>query len=338
MIDLLNYFSISSQLLLQAARERWLEAEIIADDLNFFEVRSLTKRLFFRNTDFGSNSSFALKMADDKKFTHTLLSRTGFPVPETIYIKKEDQDNLDTILRGFPFPAVLKPIDGAHGEWVVTGIEDQETLTTLLKESLKHSDEVLVQEHVAGDEYRVLVLEGEAFLIIRRDPAHVVWDGAQTIRELIEEANKDPNRWEWYEKPLSYIVADDRVESFLAKSGKTLDTVPEANERVQLLGVSNLGQWGTAENVTNIASPQIKQLCERLAHHFHFGFIGIDVMTKDISSPQTNDFRIIEINATPGIGWHKELFDFDTAGYVIDKLFFDEDDEYDTPQTYVWAA
>ena len=46
------------------------------------------------------------------------------------------------------------------------------------------------------------------------------------------------------------------------------------------------------------------------------------MIASDLETTSCDEVRIIEINATPGIGGHVQLLDFDSAAYVIDRLFF----------------
>ena len=97
-------------------------------------------------------------MADDKKCSDILLERAGFPVPKSVYIAFDDADDISSVVAGLRFPLVVKPVDGAHGEGVVTNITDLKKLTTVAQATLKKSRRIIVQEHVAGHEFRVLVL------------------------------------------------------------------------------------------------------------------------------------------------------------------------------------
>ena len=59
---------------------------------------------------------------------------------------------------------------------------------------------------------RVLVVGDQVIAAARRFPAHVIGDGASTVRALVERANQDPARGEGHEKPMTRIRLDEAAE------------------------------------------------------------------------------------------------------------------------------
>ena len=62
---------------------------------------------------------------------------------------------------------------------------------------------VIVETYLAGDDHRLLVVNGELIAATRRTPGHVVGDGASTVAQLVEVVNSDPRRGVGHEKVLT---------------------------------------------------------------------------------------------------------------------------------------
>ena len=136
-----------------------MEVEIVLADKGIFYIRSKQKEILFKNNDFGGNSSLAKKIVDDKEITHVLLSRFGFPIPGTLYIKKEEYEAYDwSSIGNIRYPLVIKPIEEAHGNGVRMNISSLDALQRKLRESLEAYPKMIVQEQVSGDECRVVVM------------------------------------------------------------------------------------------------------------------------------------------------------------------------------------
>src|SRR6185503_8062786 len=158
-----------------------------------------------------------------------------------------------------------------------------------------------------------------------RIPAHVVGDGRRTIRELIEEANRDPRRGVGHTKILTRLPADERTMAYLERSGRTLDSVPAADERVYLRGTANLSTGGTSIDRTDEMHPDNVTACEMAAGIVGLDIAGIDVLTPDISVPfRENDAVIVEVNAAPGIRMHTHPTEGkprNAAAPILDMLY-----------------
>src|SRR4051794_5937621 len=83
-----------------------------------------------------------------------------------------------------------------------------------------------------------------------RVPAQVVGDGAQTVGNLIELANRDPRRGTGHGRPMSTIEIDAILTSCLKKQELDLESVPEAGRVVLLRDNANLSTGGSAIDVT----------------------------------------------------------------------------------------
>jgi len=314
----MTYFSISSQELVDEAKKMWLETEILIPEKNFFIIKGKWKEILFKSTDFWWNTSLAYKIARDKVLTYKILEKYWYPIPQTQIVKKDEELQL----KNFKFPVIIKPVDESHGNWVKMNIKNEKQLKEELEASFKNYPTMIIQEQVEWDEVRVLVVKWQIIVAINRIPPFVIWDWKSTIKQLIDIENQtNPLRWNWYEKPLSYIKIDDETTKMLDYYNYNLESIPKKWEKVSVRLNSNVWSWWNMKNVTDILHTEIKQMCIDITKKLGFWICGVDLMIKDFSKPIKNNVIILELNATPGIWWDKELTWVNSARRILEILF-----------------
>ncbi|MDV7393729.1 hypothetical protein RZS08_20295, partial [Arthrospira platensis SPKY1] len=151
---------------------------------------------------------------------------------------------------------------------------------------------VLVEEYVAGNEYRATVVGGRCVAVsLRRYPV-VTGDGAATLQALVAQLNQR-NAGHPYLDPLdkAEIMAD-----FLARSGRSWDTIPQPGEQVQL---ANTSYGVDHEDATATAPPALKSCAEAAARAIGLINCGIDIIVDDAGEP-----FVLELNQRAYIGMH----------------------------------
>lgn len=268
-------------------------------------------------------SNIAVDIACDKEDTKDLLEQAEIPVPRGRIVRSEKR--LKEVIERLGFPLVIKPVDGNHGRGITIDINTPEEALAGFKTARKISSRVVVERHVEGDDYRLLVIDHKLVAAAKRSPAHVVGDGTKTIKELIEEVNKDPRRGYGHEKTLTQISVDPLTERILASAELTVDSVPEKGKIVVLKDTANLSTGGTAEDFTDKVHPANVFMAERISRIIGLDICGIDIMTTDISKPLSETRgAVLEVNAGPGFRMHLSPttgLPRNVAAPVIDKLF-----------------
>jgi cyanophycin synthetase len=185
--------------------------------------------------------------------------------------------------------------------------------------------EVIVEEYVHGGDFRLLVIDGKMVAVARREPAHIIGDGTSAIKTLIQKVNSDPLRGFGHEKVLTQIEIDEMTERLLALRGFSLDSRPEAGEKVYLKATANLSQGGTATDVTDEVNPEIRRMAERAARIIGLDCVGIDALAQNISLPLgPSGIKVVEVNAAPGFRMHLEPTNGqprNVAKQMVDMLF-----------------
>ncbi|HPK04284.1 MAG TPA: hypothetical protein PK908_00125, partial [Bacteroidales bacterium] len=140
---------------------------------------------------------------------------------------------------------------------------------------------------------------------LKREPAFVIGNGKNTIKELIDKDNELEIRADTARSPLAKIKLDEDMLDFLHLRGLTPDDIPQDGEKVVLRRVANISAGGVSFNVTADMHPKNIEMAENIAKFLCVTAIGIDVLAQDISKPwDEGNFGIIEINAGPGVFMH----------------------------------
>ncbi|MVY40314.1 acetate--CoA ligase family protein, partial [Escherichia coli] len=134
----------------------------------------------------------AVEIASDKNICNQLLGDLGLPVPQQRVVY--DGEEALSAARRIGYPVVIKPLDGNHGRGVTVNIADDEAVEMACTVANDEGSAVVVESMIAGDDHRLLVVNGELVAAARRVPGHVVGDGVHTISALVEKVNQDPRR------------------------------------------------------------------------------------------------------------------------------------------------
>lgn len=314
--------SMSTIPILQAAHDLNIETTPILDDILLKEISDGYKSTFNRyyvmgcgkgNQITGSISSskdayIAQNIQKDKWSSNTVIQRLNLPIPKWVMITNESE--LEKYWSELEKPIVIKPTGLTGGHGVVVGIhtlkEAKEAFHFALdavksKERAEWQKKIMMQEQVAGEDYRLLVINGKLEIVTKRIPAFTIADGKRTINQLIEDINKDPRRD--ITTPthiLKPIVIDQQLKSLLKEQGYTLESIPDEGTRIEFRKVASMSQGGITEDFTDYVSKEIKYIVETIAQSIHAFVLGIDIICKDISKPLTKENGgILEINTMP---------------------------------------
>ena len=252
----------------------------------------------FNSSMFHTTSSIAMSVARDKVACASVLRQFGVPVPaHALAGSLEDAKHLAAKLG---YPVVVKPSNKDGGVGVSAGLQHEGQLVDAWHEAIKHSSLILVEKHQAGEDYRLIVLDGKLIWAVGREPAGVTGDGHRSVRELVDCANRDPRRGYHPDASLRPIKLDDEAAGLLIEQNCTLDSIPEAGRFIRLRRAANLSSGGTPKVVTDQVHPDNKALVERAVTAIGLDLGGVDMIIPDIAvSWRDSGAAIIEINGQP---------------------------------------
>jgi cyanophycin synthetase len=294
----------STGAIVRAAEARGIPARRLTDgSLVVLGHGSRARRIWAAETD--RTSAIAESIAQDKALTKSLLATVGVPVPEGRVVESAEAAWAAALEIGVP--VVVKPKNGNQGRGVSVALRTREAVMAAYDFARAQEDEILVERHVEGCDFRLLVIGGRLIAAAWRVCPSVVGDGKHTIAELVEIENQDPRRGEDHATCLSKMRLDEIGREMLATQGLTVDSVPAAGRSVLLRRNANLSTGGSAIDVTDEVHPLVAERAIDAAAMVGLDVAGIDVVATRIDQPlDVTRGAIVEVNAAPGLRMHLE--------------------------------
>ena len=275
-----------------------------------------------------ATGAIAESIAQDKELTKKLLDAAGVPVPQG----RSVVDPIDAWAAALEIglPVVIKPKDGNQGKGVTVNVTTREQLDAGFRAASEFRDDILVERYLPGHDYRLLVVGDKMVAAARREPPQVIGDGKHTVRELVDEVNRDPRRGDGHATSLTKIRFDDIALGTLVQQGMNADSVPALGQRVVLRNNANLSTGGTATDVTDDVHPEVAERAIAAAHMIGLDICGVDLVADSVLKPMEDvGGGIVEVNAAPGLRMHlAPSFGKPRAigEAIMDTLFKDGDD------------
>ncbi|MGY8524824.1 cyanophycin synthetase [Paracidovorax citrulli] len=262
---------------------------------------SRQRRIQAAETDM--TSAVAESIAQDKELTKDLLHAAGVPVPQGRSVRSAEE--AWEVAQRIDAPVVVKPRDGNQGKGVAVRIRTREEIFAAYEVASDISRDVIVERYIPGHDFRLLVVGNQLVAAARRDPPQVTGDGVHTVRELVEEVNRDPRRGEGHATSLTKIRFDDIALATLAKQGLQADSVPAKGTRVILRNNANLSTGGSATDVTDDVHPELAAQAVAAARMVGLDICGVDAVCETVLKPfEEQAGGIVEVNAAPGLRMH----------------------------------
>ena len=318
----------STRAIVEAAARRGIPALRLTAHASMFQLGWGAKQQRIQATMTSKTSHIAVGIASDKELTKRLLREVGLPVPQGCTVSTFEAA-LAAAQRIGGLVAI-KPLCGNHGKGVTTAVSGAEAVQAAFYRALQFGRQVIVEQHIEGDDYRVLVVGKRVVAAARRVPPEVTGDGHSTVRQLVDAVNADPRRGDGHENVLTKIRLDEVADQELLRQGLDARAVPAAGQAVRLRCNANLSTGGTAQDVTGQVHADTVLACVRAARRIGLDVAGIDLVCADIGLPLAGQGgAIIEVNAAPGIRMHEQpsVGPGRRAGRaIVDGLFAADDD------------
>ena len=250
-----------------------------------------------------TTSAIAEAIAQDKELTKRLLDAAGVPVPQGRPVSDaEDAWAAACELGG---PVVIKPRDGNQGKGVAANVRTRQDVLDAYAAAREVSPKVMVEQCLPGHDFRLLVVGNRLVAAARREPPLVIGDGLSTIRELVEQVNRDPRRSAGHATILTTIRLDEIALVSLVQQGFDADSVPRKGARVILRNNANLSTGGTATDVTDDVHQDLAARAVAAAKMIGLDLCGVDVVCESVLRPlESQSGGVIEVNAAPGLRMH----------------------------------
>lgn len=300
---------LSTQMILFDAIQLGLNVEILDEEDQFLKLWHGDHIEYIKNGNMTSKDNYVIPLAmANKVVTKKILDQAGFPVPAGAEFSNK-KDALRYYGQVASSAIVVKPKSTNFGLGISIFQEpaSQADYEKALDIAFSEDSHVLVEEFVAGTEYRFFILDGKCEAVLLRVAANVVGDGQSTIRELVDQKNQDPLRGRDHRSPLEIINLGDIELLMLEQQGYTPDTVLPEGIQAFLRGNSNISTGGDSIDMTDQMDESYKQLAAAMATAMGAWACGVDLIIPDRTKPASKDepnCTCIELNFNPAMYLH----------------------------------
>lgn len=258
-------------------------------------------RCFSSSTNFSFESLTAYWICGDKHLSSRLLERESLPVPLQRLISANNFKKACEIFSSFSGPVVVKPTWGAHGDGVTIKVESRSEFRRAFVRAARFCDDILIEQYVTGNHWRVTVLSGELIVAWQRVPAQVIGDGISTIGQLVCKSNESIRSLDGFPSAVPLTI-DDNSRRLLFEQGHTLNTVLDDGQAARLQRSCTASLGGRTIDITSRLHPDFLDMAVRAANVTGAKLAGIDFIADDLCvKPVAGQVVINEINTTPAM-------------------------------------
>ncbi|SOC41179.1 ATP-grasp domain-containing protein [Salinicoccus kekensis] len=260
------------------------------------------KKHYFESSLGDKLSPEAFDVCEYKDLTKKYLADAGIKVPKgRVFRTSSNEEEYLSFAESLNFPVVVKPVDGNAGTGVFSNLNSEEELLDVinhLRDEMNYKN-VIIEEFIPGDEFRVLTVDGKLTGAVNRIPANITGNGKDSIKTLIKRKNRTKLKNPSLSK--KRIMIDREVKQNIEKNGYTLDSVLDAGKQLFLRRNSNVSTGGDPVEVTDDLPDKLKEIAEKATQ----AIPGLTVAGLDlIVNPENDEPTVIEVNTKPGIWLH----------------------------------
>lgn len=313
---------LSAKLLKESAKNQNYAVEALKSNDEFFTLTSNSgTKILFKGSRPSISSANGVDIVKSKLLCLDFVNTLGINVPDYM-IHQDVTESLKFISDNKKI--VVKPVFGSESIGVTVGITNKEELTSALELACSYSSDgkAVLQRQLEGNLYRVIVINGKHVNTTQRSAAVVVGDGKHTVRELIEELNKDPRRGT-HENAYHGLIDITKSTSYLGVD--SINSILPKDDTLRVTEIDSISEGGDAVNVTEQTHQYYKEYTERITAALGLFIAGFDIITPDISVPPTDGvFPLLEINSKPGLKMHHyptKGEPADVASIIISEAF-----------------
>lgn len=238
----------------------------------------------------------AATFADDKHISKIILEKCGLKTPAHFIVDLDLEASIEEQLEGKMDGEsiyVCKPLYGTDGHAVGMNKKDPLDVDMHIEVYADTYGLWMVEEQVSGKDLRIQVIGGKIAAACVREPAHIIGDGETNLEDLIER----------YNEGLAQLNSNNKLEldadsrKLMREQDIYLDSIIEADRKIQLKYISNMGQGGVAIDITPDLHSDYQELVKNVAEVFGFNTFALDGICPDASLPPSDNLSTLEVNA-----------------------------------------
>jgi GNAT-family acetyltransferase (TIGR03103 family) len=298
-----------ARIIADEARRRGINVEVLDAEWGELRLSHGGRSIVTRESLSELTTAVSMSRCDDKRVTRRVLEQAGLCVPRGRAAGEEERDEAFLAEVG---ELVVKPARGEQGKGITVGVRDAESLRHAVALARQHCPDVLLEERVAGQDLRVVVINHEVVAAAVRRPASVIGDGRHTVRELVEAQSRRRAAATGGE---SSIPLDEGTADTVRAQGLSLGDVLPVGHELEVRRTANLHTGGTIHDVTASLHPALVSAAVRASRALDIPVTGLDFLVPDVRGPE---HVLIEANERPGLANHEPQ---PTAERFVDLLF-----------------
>ncbi|MBO0865987.1 MAG: N-acetylglutaminylglutamine synthetase, partial [Mycobacterium sp.] len=284
-IDDLNPYA---RIIADEALRRGIRVEVLDAETGEMRLTHGGRSVVTRESLSEYTSAIAMCRCDDKRLTRRLVKSAGITVPRARLATLDEGDY--NFLKEVG-EVVVKPTHGEQGRGITVGIavdDGPDKLAEAITRAREQHPEVLIEQRVAGDDLRVVVIDGKVVAAALRLPPKVIGTGDRSVRELIQAESRRRSEASGGE---ARIPLDEITEATVLDAGWTLDDVLPEGTRLCVRRTANFHQGGTIHDVTAELNPELSRVAVAAAAAIDIPVTGIDLVVPDVAG---DDYVFIE--------------------------------------------
>jgi GNAT-family acetyltransferase (TIGR03103 family) len=301
--------NVYAQIIVNEARRRGIHAEVLDAEFGYFKLSFGGRSIACREALSELTTAVAMSRCDDKRVTRRVLAAGDVRTPEQLTVG--DAAALAAFVERHG-RVVVKPARGEQGHGITVDVHGLAAVQEAIEVARRYCDDVIVEELVAGQDLRIVVIDHHVAAAAVRRPAQVVGDGSADLRTLIERQSR---RRAAATQGESTIPLDAETERCVAAAGHTLASVLPAGQVLTVRKTANLHTGGTIHDVTSELHPTLRDMAEKASRLLDIPVVGLDFMVPAVDGA---DYAVIEANERPGLANHEPQ---PTAERFVDLLF-----------------
>lgn len=303
----------------------WLLVLLLLTGL-FAVVAWACRRELYKNPYKNPNNTNSWVLAKHKVVTSRILQLNNIPCPRFVHVESPctDATKLGERLEEFHigFPVVVKATSLSQGQSVHVNLTSSEEVCRAISQVLGNPEvsDAIVEEHVFGKDFRILVLDGRVWDVVERVRAKVTGDGVRTGQQLIDARNQRRRR---RGRPQTHNVTWPFIADQLGLRGRPRSVVrahivPEGDV-IEVTNVANRHNGCSVQRVPlSTVHPDNLELFERISNILGLVLAGIDFLSLDLGTSYREIGHVIEVNFAPGVALHVEATPLEPT--VTDRL------------------
>ncbi len=243
---------------------------------------------------------------DDKITFKNLLAKNKMPVAKGAVFWSSRRAK-EYAIHKLSFPMVVKPLSGSLSKHTTCNIQSAKELAKAIKVSKKISAQIVVEQYIKGDLFRITLVKNRVVGACLRRPPVVKGDGTHTLAQLIHEKNQTIKKTAHAQRnPQPRLVPiNNELKRLVLSQGYSLKSIIPRGKPVQLHNKITLSNGAETIDVTDKICEKNTELFTKVAKLCGLPVVGIDVIAQDLNKPfAKQSFAVLEANSMPYIDMH----------------------------------